>query len=73
MESGNLHFTRDSFADAAYIQLRYPIERGMAVRTDVLQLEAPPHCSVICSFDDYDRLIEIKLLGASKLLPPELL
>jgi hypothetical protein len=73
METGSLRFSRDSLLDAAYIYLRYPLERGEVVRSDVLEIEATTRCSVICSLDEYDRLVSIKLLGASRLLPPELL
>jgi uncharacterized protein YuzE len=73
MNSGSLHFTHDSRADAAYVYLRYPVERGDTVRTELVEIECPERASLVFSFDEYDRLLGIEVLGASRVLPPELL
>ena len=68
MKVDSLRFTHDPVADAAYIYVRYPIEFGEVVRSDV---ETPPMTSIIYDFDDEGRLLGIEILGASKLLPGE--
>jgi uncharacterized protein YuzE len=72
MENHSLLLTRDPVADVAYLYLRHPIGRGDIVRSEVADIETPPRTSIILSFDEYDRLITIEILGASRLLPPEL-
>jgi hypothetical protein len=72
MENRSLLLTNDSVADTAYIYLRHPISRGDVVRSEVPDIETPPRSSIILSFDEYDRLVSIEILGASRLLPPEL-
>lgn len=73
MENRNLLFTLDPVTDAAFVYLRHPISRGDIVRAEVPNIETPPRSSIVLSFDEYDRLLSIEILGASKLLPPELL
>ncbi len=73
MENCSLLLTHDSVADVAYLYLRHPISRGDIARTEVADIETPPRSSIILSFDEYDRLISIEILGARGLLPPELL
>jgi|WetSurMetagenome_2_1015567.scaffolds.fasta_scaffold1411247_1 hypothetical protein len=73
MENRSLLLTRDSVADVAYLYLRHPVIRGDIARSEVADIETPPRSSIILSFDEYDRLIAVEILGASRLLPPELL
>ena len=73
MENRSLLLTHDPVADVAYLYLRHPIDRGDIFRSEVADIETPPRTSIILSFDEYDRLITIEILGASRLLPPELL
>jgi uncharacterized protein YuzE len=73
MEDRSLLLTHDPVADVAYIYVRHPISRGDVCRSEVPDIETPPRSSIILSFDEYDRLIIVEILGASRLLPPELL
>jgi uncharacterized protein YuzE len=73
MHNHSLLLTHDPRADAAFLYLRHPITRGDVVRAEVPAIETPPRSSIILNFDEYDRLLSIEVLGASKLLPPELL
>jgi uncharacterized protein YuzE len=67
----------DPSADAGYISLR-DIESGGSKHTVALEdLEADAGIealgSIILDFDGEERLIGIEVLGASDVLPPELL
>jgi uncharacterized protein YuzE len=59
--------TYDEVADAAYIYLSDPIERGGEASSSVLDKKLD-RASVIASFDQQDRLVGIELLGVSRLL-----
>jgi hypothetical protein len=72
MENRNLLLTRDSLGDVAYIYLRHPIDRGDVVRSELANVQTPDRTRVILGFDEYDRLLSIEVVGATKLLPPEL-
>lgn len=61
----------DSQADAAYIQLVHEISAGGVARTYPCD---PNEAGMInLDFDHEGRLVGIEVLGASQLLPPELL
>jgi uncharacterized protein YuzE len=67
-----MKFTYDHRADAAFIQLVDHIERGEAVRSDACDVGLPLS-AILLSFDAADRLLGIEILGASRLLRPEIL
>ena len=67
-----MRLTHDPEADAASIHLLDSIQPGGVARSHVCDVELTG-CSVILDFDAADKLIAIELLGASKLLPKELL
>jgi Protein of unknown function (DUF2283) len=73
MESRNLLLTHDSFGDSAHIYLRHPIGRGDVVRSDITEVQSADRTRIVLGFDEYDHLVSIDVLGASKVLPPELL
>jgi hypothetical protein len=73
MDNRTVLLTRDSFGDCAHIYLRHPISRGDVVRSDISEVNGADQTRVILGFDEYDHLISIDVLGASKVLPPELL
>ena len=73
MQNHSLLLTHDPRADAAFLYLRHPITRGDVVRAEVPAIETPARSSIVLNFDEYDHLLSIEVLGASQLLPPELL
>ena len=73
MENRNLLLARDSLGDVAYIYLRHPIERGEIVRAELANVFTPDGTRIVLGFDEYDRLLSVEVVGATKLLPPELL
>ena len=73
MDNRNVLLARDSFGDVAYLYLRHPIERGEIVRSEMANVSTPDGTRIVLGFDEYDRLLSIEVVGASKLLPPELL
>ncbi len=62
----------DPEADAASIRLLDSIQPGGVARSHVCDTELTD-CAVILDFDAADKLIEIELLGVSKLLPASVL
>jgi uncharacterized protein YuzE len=68
----SLRMTYDPDADAAFIYVSDPIERGGVASSSVLD-KFTPGASVIASFDANERLLGIELLGASRLLRPDVL
>lgn len=67
----------DPLADCAYISFR-EINRGDAVRTTVVPKDRVPNShglfqGIHLDWDAEDRLIGIEILGASSMLPVELL
>ena len=67
----SLAFRYDKEADAAYIQL-HPIAPGEVARTEVADLELVS-AAINLDFDSEGRLVGIEILGARRILPPELL
>jgi uncharacterized protein YuzE len=67
-----MRLTHDPEADAATLYLVDSIEHGGVARIHICDTEQA-NCAVILDFDSADRLIAIELLGASRLLPGELL
>jgi uncharacterized protein YuzE len=68
----SLRMTYDPDADAAFIYVSDPTERGGEASSTVLD-KFTPSASVIASFDAKDRLLGIETLGASRLLRPDIL
>ena len=73
MENSSVLLTRDLRADVAYLCLRHPLSRSDIARVETAGAGTPQGETITLSFDEYDRLVEIEILGASRLLPPELL
>ncbi len=70
-----MRVTYDPQVDAGYIYLR-EIDSGGAKHTvplDDLECSVDAVASLILDFDDEGRLIGIEALGASEVLPPEIL
>ncbi len=67
-----LTFTYDEESDAAYIYMKYPIGRGEVVRTGSNQ-DLPSMTSITFDYDKHDKLIGIEILGATRVLPSNLL
>lgn len=62
-----MRFEYDKEVDAAYIYLKYPIKKGEAKRTIVL------NDNIIVDFDKNDKLIGVEILNASKVLAKKVL
>jgi uncharacterized protein YuzE len=62
----------DKHADAAYIGLRPDIRPGEVARSESCDLEMR-EAAIIVQFDSSDRLVGIEILGASKVLSPDIL
>jgi hypothetical protein len=73
MENASVLLTHDPIGDIAYLYLRPQTSRDEIARSDIAGVETPEASLIVLNFDDYDRLLSVKMLGASKLLPPELL
>ena len=65
-----IRMTYDPEADAAFVYLADPIERGAAVSSSTLNRPLDS-AAVIASFDADGRLLGIELLGVTRLLRPE--
>jgi uncharacterized protein YuzE len=70
MTERQLRMTYDEEADAAFIYLSDPIERGDEASSSILNKHLD-QAAVVASFDKEDRLIGIELLGASRILRPD--
>jgi uncharacterized protein YuzE len=57
--------------DVSYIQIAGTVEDGAAVRQQVVEVDAP--VDLILDFDVEGRLLGIEIIGASDLLPRDLL
>jgi uncharacterized protein YuzE len=73
MDEPVMRLIYDPEADAANIKLIDPIQPGGVARSVICDDDALTDCAIILDFDAADRLIAIEVLGASKLLPSELL
>ena len=69
----SLRMTYDPDAAAAFIYISDPIERGGGVASSSVLDKFTPGASMIASFDANERLLGIELLGASRLLRPNVL
>lgn len=67
-----MKFTHDPQADAAKIYLVDSIQPGGVEKSHVCDIELP-NCSVVLDFDAEHKLIGIEILGASRLLPDQML
>jgi len=61
----NMKITYDKKADAAYIYIEYPIEKGEAKKTIEL------NDNIIMDFNEEDKLLGIEVLNASAVLNKE--
>jgi uncharacterized protein YuzE len=64
--------TYDAEANAAFIYLKREIGPGEVARTHMCDVQVDQG-AIILSFDPAGVLIGIEILGAAKLLPPEVL
>ncbi len=73
MDSVALRSRYDPVADAAYIYVKYPIDRGEAAITVPAEVpaETPLGSGINLDFDRAGRLIGIEILGASQMLGDE--
>lgn len=62
----------DPVADAAFIYLTEAIPAGGAPKSHICDLEIE-NGSVILLFSPDDRLVDLEILGASRILPSEVL
>jgi uncharacterized protein YuzE len=62
----------DSDADAAKINLAGATRQGAVEKSHVCDIELA-NCSVVLDFDAKDHLVGIEILGASRLLPEQIL
>jgi uncharacterized protein YuzE len=67
-----VRFTYDPDADAAFIYIVDQINPGQAARSEMCDLEIREG-AVILVLDADERLLGIELLGASRLVPAEVL
>ena len=67
----SVELIHDSDADAAKINL-VSVQAGGVERSHVCDIEMAD-CSVVLDFDAKDHLVGIEILGASKLLPEQML
>jgi uncharacterized protein YuzE len=64
--------TFDPDSDAAFVTFGDAIPPGGAPRSEICDVEMKD-ASVILLFSPEDRLVGLEILGASKVLPPEVL
>ncbi len=64
--------TFDAASDAAFVVLGDAIPSGGAPRSQICDLEID-NAAVILLFSPEDRLVGLEILGASRVLPPEIL
>lgn len=67
-----MRITYDPDADAAFLYLIDEIASGQVTRSEMCDLEIREG-AVILAWDAEDRLLGIEILGASRLVPPEIL
>jgi len=67
-----LELLHDSDADAAKINFVDVIQAGGVEKSHVCDIELA-NCSVVLDFDAADHLVGIEILGASRLLPEQVL
>jgi uncharacterized protein YuzE len=67
-----VRFTHDPQADAVSIHLVDSIQPGGVARSHVCDIELPDR-SIVLDFDIEDKLVGIEILGASRLLPEQML
>lgn len=68
----SVELIHDSDADAAKINFGGAIQRGRVMKSHVCDIELA-NCSVVLDFDAEDHLVGIEILGASRLLPEQML
>lgn len=67
-----MRFTYDPDADAAFLHIVDPIAPGQASRGEMCDLELREG-AVIVVLDADDRLLGVEVLGASRLIPADVL
>jgi uncharacterized protein YuzE len=68
----SLELLHDADADAARINFVDAIQAGGVEKSHVCDIELA-NCSVVLDFDAADHLVGIEILGASRLLPEQVL
>lgn len=67
-----LRFTYDRGADAAKFYFIDLVAAGGVARSHICDVELS-ECAVVLDFDDDSRLIGVEILGASRILPEQML
>lgn len=67
-----MRLTYDADANAAFVYLREQRARGDVKWSHMCDVDIP-ETAIVLEFGDDDRLLGIEILGARKVLPPEVL